>query len=134
MLVKSEALTRESKKFTSKFTAKVFFRAVAVLGSLVVFLSISSKSARAAQTTLQVEIRPQVIVIVDKGIIQQIYSNLGKIPSNEKIIWSNGKEEITPHDSLIKEFTSISQSLVWDKAGVIYKKTTIFEKIASLFI
>lgn len=123
---------RESKKPASKFAGKDFFRTVVVLGILTLFLFIPPKPAKAAQTILQVEIPAQVIVSIEGQTIQTIYSNVGRPPVTKEIVWKYQGQTITADDMLTKKFLSLSATLDWQKAGVIYKRETILEKIVSL--
>ena len=100
---------------------------------VLIFL-ISSKPVRAAQTTLQVEIPAQVIVVATGETIESIYSNLGKPPTAEEIIWKNKVQVITAGTELERKFLALSETIDWQKAGIIYKNQTIWEKITSLIL
>ena len=50
----------------------------------------------------------------------------------EKIIWEEHGQIVVPSDELIQKFRILSKALDWEKAGVIYKNQTIWEKIVSL--
>lgn len=106
-------------------------KAASMVVILTVFLFFA-KSTEAAQTLLQVKIPPRVIVDVERQNITAIYSNLGRVPNIEEIIWRNKKQMITADDALIQKFMAISLKLDWQKAGIIYKRETIWEKIVSL--
>lgn len=97
-------------------------------------LPISSKPVKATQTILQVEIPPQVIVNTEGQTIQTVFSNLGRLPTAEKISWKEQGQIVVPNDKLIQKFWLLSATLDWEKAGVIYKNQTIWEKISSLLL
>ena len=97
-------------------------------------LPISSKPVKAAQTILQVEIPQQVIVSTEGQTIQTVFSNLGRLPTAEEISWKEQGQIVIPNDKLIQKFWMLSAALDWEKAGIIYKNQTIWEKISSLLL
>ena len=103
-----------------------------IVGSFLFLLPISSKPVKAAQTILQVEIPPQVIVSTEGQTIQTVFSNLGRLPTAEEISWKEQGQIVVPSDKLIQKFWMLSTALDWEKAGVIYKNQTIWGKIVSL--
>ena len=122
---------RESKS-PSWIFYRLFFAVTIIVGSFLFLLPISSKPVKAAQTTLQVEIFPQVIVSTEGQTIQTVFSNLGRLPTAEEISWKEQGQIVDPNDKLIQKFWMLSTALDWEKAGVIYKNQTIWGKIVSL--
>lgn len=116
-------------KSTGNFFLCLFFSVVFALSSLF----FSAKPAFASQQIIfQVEIPPKVIVTVEGETIQAIYSNVGRPPIIKEVVWKNQGRMITADDMLIRKFLSLSATLDWQKAGIIYKRETILEKIVSL--
>jgi len=105
-----------------------------IVGGFLFLLLISSKPVKAAQTILQVEISPQVIVSVEGQTIKTVFSNLGRLPKAEEISWKEQGKIVVPSDKLIQKFWTLSAALDWKKAGIVYKNQTIWEKISSLFL
>ena len=124
---------RESKS-PSWIFCRLFFAVTIIVGSFLFLLPISSKPVKATQTILQVEIPPQVIVNTEGQTIQTVFSNLGRLPTAEKISWKEQGQIVVPNDKLIQKFWLLSATLDWEKAGVIYKNQTIWEKISSLLL
>ena len=131
ILSKLEAPEREGKSPLWIFY-RLFFTATIIVGSFLFLLPISSKPVKAAQTILQVEIPPQVIVSTEGQTIQTVFSNLGRLPTAEEISWKEQGQIVVPSDKLIQKFWMLSTALDWEKAGVIYKNQTIWGKIVSL--
>ena len=125
---------RERVKARRGFFIDYFFAATIIVGSFLFLLPISSKPVKAAQTTLQVEIPTQVIVSTEGQTIQTVFSNLGRLPTSEKISWKEQGQIVVPNDKLIQKFWMLSAALDWEKAGIIYKNQTIWEKISSLLL
>ena len=124
---------RESKS-PSWIFCRLFFAVTIIVGNFLFLLPISSKPVKATQTILQVEIPPQVIVNTEGQTIQTVFSNLGRLPTAEKISWKEQGQIVVPNDKLIQKFWLLSATLDWEKAGVIYKNQTIWEKISSLLL
>ena len=128
----------DSRERESKSPPWIFYRlfiaATIIVVSFLFLLPFSSKPVKATQTILQVEISPQVIVSTEGQTIQTVFSNLGRLPGAEKISWKEQGQIVVPNDRLIQKFWMLSAALDWEKAGVIYKNQTIWEKISSLLL
>jgi hypothetical protein len=86
-----------------------------IVGGFLFLLLISSKPVKAAQTILQVEIPPQVIVSVEGQTIKTVFSNLGRLPKAKEISWKEQEKIVVPSDKLIQKFWTLSAALDWEK-------------------